>query len=67
MFYHPKAMLLRFKIYVFRKSKLFFVQIKESFLYLEKVICNEKRKPKMFSNVKKLTICKQFKGERVKK
>ncbi|EKX96054.1 hypothetical protein HMPREF9151_02581 [Hoylesella saccharolytica F0055] len=30
MFCHPKAMLLRFKIYVFRKSKLFFVQIKES-------------------------------------
>ena len=67
MFYHPKAMLLHFKIYVFRKSKLFFVQIKEIFLYLEKVICNEKRKPEVFSNVKKLTICKQFKGERVKK
>ena len=33
---------------------------------MEKVICNEKRKSKMFSNVKKLTICKQFKGERVK-
>ena len=33
---------------------------------MEKVICNEKRKREMFSNVKKVTICKQLKGEKVK-
>ena len=33
---------------------------------MKKVICNEKRKPEVFSNVKKVTNRKQLKGERVK-
>ena len=50
-------MLLQLEIYAFTFSTLIFVQINESFFcYLEKVICNEKRKLKVFSNVKKVTI-----------
>jgi len=34
---------------------------------MKKVICNEKRKPKVFLNVKKVTNCKQLKGEKVER
>ena len=34
---------------------------------MKKVICNEKRKPEVFSNVKKVTNCKQLKGEEVER
>ena len=49
-------MLLQFKTYAFGKSNLFFDQIKEKNRYLKKVNCKEKRKRKMFLNVKKVTI-----------
>ena len=34
---------------------------------MKKVICNEKRKPEVFSNVKKVTNCKQLKRPQSKK
>ena len=34
---------------------------------MKKVICNEKRKSKVFSNVKKVTNRKQLKGEKVER
>ncbi|EKX96039.1 hypothetical protein HMPREF9151_02566 [Hoylesella saccharolytica F0055] len=34
---------------------------------MKKVICNEKRKSKVFSNVKKVTNCKQLKRRQRKK
>ena len=34
---------------------------------MKKVICNEKRKPEVFLNVKKVTNCKQLKKRQSKK
>jgi len=47
MFYSLKAMLLQLKTYVLEKSTLFFAFSSLIFLYIEKVICKEKRKQEM--------------------
>ena len=74
-FYPSKDDVLYAKSYVFTFQNLCFWKMKavfcpnkrKNFLYLEKVICKEKRNPKVFSNVKKLTICKQLRDEKVKR
>jgi len=58
---------LQLKTYAFGFSELIFDQINESFSLFGEVICNEKRKQEVFLNVKKVTKCKQLKGDRVKR
>ena len=52
---------------LWENQRCFFAFLYLIFLYIEKVICNEKRKLKMFLNVKKVTNCKQLKGEKMKR